>query len=231
MKQFAVAPKEKKNPKNPARMAAAKRAHARLRAKLGEAEYTARQQRAAKAKTAEQQRDAALASNAAQVEKYGADGYRRQRQDAYQALVQKIGPEAARARLTKAHAQRRQFRLDHPTPGEAMVVTLLQERGYVVQAAPSSFEFAAWDCDPNGTDYGHRAALREARIGVYFADVLIPAQRLVIEIHGGVHVLHAERDACRSAALCELGLTVHIISEEDATDEATAAAILNQLLV
>jgi hypothetical protein len=114
MKQLHVAPNR---PKNPARVAAAKRAHARLRAALGEAEYTARQRRAAKAKTTDQQRRAAKASNAAQVEKYGIAGYRRQRQDAYQALVAKIGPEAARARLTKAHVERRQFRLDHPTPG------------------------------------------------------------------------------------------------------------------
>jgi hypothetical protein len=115
-------------------------------------------------------------------------------------------------------------------PGEALVVALLAQRGYSVQEAPASFEFAAWDGDPDGTDYGHHAALREAQIGVYFADVLIPAQRLVIEIHGGIHVLHAERDARRSAALREYGLTVHIISEDDATDAATAAIILDQIL-
>jgi len=225
MKQLTVAPK-----KNPARVAAGKRAHARLRAALGEAGDIARQRRAAKAKTTEQQRHAAKASNEAQLEKYGVEGYRRQRQDAYHALVAKIGPEAARARLTKAHAERRQFRLDHPTPGEARVVALLAQRGYTVQAAPPSFEFAAWDCDPDGADYGHRDAIREAQIGVYVADVLIPAQRLVIEVNGGIHVLHTERDACRSATIRAHGLTVHIISEEDATDAVTAAAILDRIL-
>ncbi len=225
MKQFNAAPK-----KNPARVAAGKLAHARLRAELGEAGYIARQRRAAKAKTTEQQRRAALASNEAQLEKYGPDGYRRQRQDAYQALVQKIGPEAARARLTKAHAERRQFRLDHPTPGEALIVALLQQRGYTVQAAPTSFEFAAWDCDPDGAEYGQREAIREAQIDVYFADVLIPSQRLVIEINGGIHVLHSERDARRCATLREYGLTVYTITEEDATNEATAQAILNHIL-
>ena len=46
------------------------------------------------------------------------------------------------------------------------MVALLAQRGYTVQAAPASFEFAAWDGDPDGIDYGHRAALREAQIGV-----------------------------------------------------------------
>lgn len=217
-------------PKNPARVAAGKRYHAHLRATLGEAAYTARQRRAAHAKTPEQQRRAAIASNAAQVMNYGVEGYRRQRQEAYHAVVRKIGPEAARARLSKAHGEHRQFRLDHPTPGEAMIVMLLEQRGYTVHAPAHGFEYLAWERDPDGNDYGQHDAIREAQIGGYYADMLLPAQRLVIEINGGIHVLHSERDARRCAALRAYGLMVVIITENDATHAAIADELLNPML-
>ncbi len=111
-----------------------------------------------------------------------------------------------------------------------MIVMRLEQRGYTVHAPAHGFEYLAWERDPDGDDYGQCDAIREAQIGGYYVAMLLPAQRLVNEINGGIHVRHAERGYRRCAALRAYRLMVVVITEDDATHAAIADALLNPML-
>lgn len=203
--------------KDPKRVEAGQRLQAWLREKHG-------------AGLADWLRRCAQRSNAAQLESLGPDGYRAQRQAAYQAMVERYGPEQATKILATAHDASRRKRLAHPRPGELGITTTWQALGGVVHEPAEGFNYFAWLADPFGEQYGGDEAIREAQVGPYFVDVLLPAHRVVIEVNGGVHAFLAERDAARAAWLAEAGLTVYVIDEADAIDAATAGAFIERIL-
>lgn len=204
--------------KDPKRVAAGLRLHAWLREKLGAAGYSARQ------------RAAAYRSNAAQLAALGPDGYREQRQAAYHAMLERYGPERAKAILATAHDAGRRKRLANPRPGEAAITAAWQALGGVVHEPADGFNYFAWQVDPYGIAYGGDEAIREAQIGPYFVDFLLPAHQVVIEVNGGVHAMLAERDAARSAWLEEARLRVYVIDEAEAIQPDRAEAFIERIL-
>jgi hypothetical protein len=193
-------------------VAAGQARHARLRAELGDAGYRAYQQQAQAAAVA---RHPGLASRAGKV------GYR--------ATVQKYGIEWAKKRLDQANEANRTRRLANPTAGEQALCDELRRRGYTVHADLGQvFDYFVWMQDPEAANYGQVDAIREAKIGHYYADILIPAARLIIEVYGGVHQLNPARDAQRCAWLQEQGFVVVVITEEEATAPIRLAAVLDQ---
>lgn len=193
-------------------VAAGQARHARLRAELGDEGYCAYQQQAHAAAIA---RHPSLASCA------GKRGY--------QATVQQHGLEWARKCLASANETNRARRLANPTIGEQALCDELRRRSYTVHADPGQiFDYFTWAQDPEATDYGQLDAIREAKIGHYYADILLPAAGIIIEIYGGVHQLNPTRDAQRCSWLRDQGLQIVIITEEEATTPRLAA-ILDQL--
>jgi very-short-patch-repair endonuclease len=199
--------------KSPRHVAAGQARHAKLRADLGDDGYRTYQQQAHAAAIA---RHPGLASRAGKV------GYR--------ATVQKYGIEWARKRLAQANEANRTRRLANPTAGEQALCAELRRRGYTIHADSGQvFDYFTWMQTPNAVDYGQFDAIREAKIGHYYANVCLPAVRLILEVYGGVHQLNPARDAQRCAWLQEQGFVVVVITAEEATAPIRLAAVLDHL--
>lgn len=140
-------------------------------------------------------RRGAQASNRQQLTTHGVLGYRALRVAAYQACIKRHGAAVARAALRRAHAARRQQRLEAPTAGERKLREALETLGYSLEVDPQIV-------------YDQHTALLEAPLDRFYADALIPWAHLVVEVYGGVHVLLAERDRWRRRQLEALGYRV-----------------------
>lgn len=188
--------------------------HAKLREQLGEDGYRA------------YQREAGAASEAHQRAK-GAAVYHANKRRGYAALLAKYGIEVATQALQRAHRSRRAWRVDNPTEGEASMREVLRAAGYTVH------EDAATIVDGCGPDAAYTLddVIREAQVGPYFVDFLVPAQRLVIEVDGGCHQLRQEQDARRDAAIRAAGFRVVRIATEAASQPAVAAEFLFRVLI
>jgi hypothetical protein len=140
--------------KSPRHVAAGQARHAKLRAELGDDGYREYQQQA---------HAAAIAQHPGLASRAGKEGYR--------ATVGKYGIEWARKRLDQANEANRTRRLVNPTVGEQALCDELQRRGYTIHADPRQvFDYFVWMQDPKAADYGQRDAIREAKIGHYYAD-------------------------------------------------------------
>lgn len=155
-------------------------------------------------------RRGAQASNRQQLTTHGLAGYRALRVAAYRACVARHGAAVARSALQRAHARRRQQRLEAPTTGEQTLHAALQALGYVLTTDPHIV-------------YDRHTALLEAPIDRFYADALIPAVPLVIEVYGGVHVLLAERDRWRRRQLEALGYHVLELLDHLTSNQMCAA--------
>ncbi len=179
-------------------VAAGQARHAKLRDELGEDGYRAFQQQAHAAAHA---RHPGLASRA------GKAGWR--------VTVQRYGIEWAKKRLDQANEANRIRRLANPTSGEQALCDALRRRGYTIHTVSEA------------SAYGQLDAIREAKIGQYYADILLPATQTVIEVYGGVHQLNPARDAQRCAWLRDQGFHVIVIAEEEATTPQRLATVLD----
>jgi Protein of unknown function (DUF559) len=168
----------------------------------------------------------AQAANAAQLTVWGLNGYVAQRQAAYRACQDKYGTTFARTVVRAAHEARRLYRLEHPTPGEAALHTLLATLGFHVQRLQTPFDYCVWCGDPIDWHLGPQDALAEGGVGPFYCDVLLPVRRLAIEVEGGIHRLCRERDARRRAFLEAQGLRVLVLTEDQALNPTTAHAAL-----
>jgi hypothetical protein len=94
-------------------------------------------------------------------EQLGSDGYRAFQQAGYAAMKRTYGAAWARACRAKAHEVRRQWRIAHPTPGEAALTQALVDAGYHVHADPDR----PWVWPTDATSEVVELAIREATIG------------------------------------------------------------------
>ena len=200
--------------KSPRHVKAGQARHAKLREQLGEDGYRA------------YQREAGAASEAYQRAQ-GAEVYQANKRRGYVALVAKHGVEVARQALQRAHRSRRAWRVDNPTAGEATMRQALRDAGYTVHEDATTIVDG---CAPDGT-YTLDDVIREAQIGLYFVDFLVPAQRLVIEVDGGCHQLRQEQDARRDAAIRAAGFRVARIATEAASQIPVAAEFIFRFLI
>jgi hypothetical protein len=183
-------------------------------------------------------RRGALAANQAQLRAWGRSGYIQQRCDAFRACAEKHGIDFARECVKRATEARRQYRLLNPTRGERALRDLLVELGFDLVIEPTPFDYTHWCVRPD--EYGwpdcypvamsNKSAVIEAYVGNYICDVVLPVQQLAIEVYGGIHALHAERDARREAVLRSHRLQVLILSEQQACDCAQARQQIMQAL-
>ena len=65
----------------------------------------------------------------------------------------------------------------------------------------------------------------EAYADSYICDVLLPVQKIAIEVYGGVHVLHQVRDHCRKQALQAHGLRVLEFSNDESMNNMRRAIV------
>lgn len=120
-----------------------------------------------------------------------------------------------RAILASAHECRRRWRIANPTPAESLLHWAALEAGLTLHADLSGgFEWTRYRADPSCWPFTLTDAVVEGRVLGYACDLLLPAHSLALEVHGGVHVLTAERDAVRSAALHAQGIAVLTLSNE-----------------
>jgi hypothetical protein len=219
--------------KDPNKVKAGQARQRKLRQQLGEQayrDYQKAQYAAAIAAHPNLHTLGARAANTAQLTVWGLDGYIEQRQDAYRACREKYGTAFARRVVRAAHEARRQYRLDHPTRGEAALRALLAALGFQVRLEQGPFDYCHWCIDPFDWQLGPQDAIAEGGVGPFYCDVLLPVRRLAIEVEGGVHILHRERDAQRRAFLESQGLSVLVLTEDRALDPPTARGALIEAL-
>jgi hypothetical protein len=145
----------------------------------------------------------------------GEAGYCARQRALYQRAVAKHGLAKMRTVLTTAHERRRCWRIANPTVAEALLQWLALEAGLTLHAdLVGGWEWNRWRTEPGLWRFTTTDALIEARVLTFACDLLLPAHTLVIEVHGGVHALTAERDAARLAALRAQGLTVITLNNE-----------------
>lgn len=204
-------------PKDPAKVRAGKARHRQLREQLGEEGYRdyQRERRAdALRQHPNMQQRGGVSGNAAQRTAWGAAEYVEQRRRAFRACADKHGPDVARRRVARATEARRRYRLDHPTAGEAVVRAAFEQLGFRLLLPRTPFDYLAWrDAPGDGPAIDERTAVVEATVGRAIVDVLLPIQRVVIEVDGGVHVLTAASDARRRAILEAYGLRVIVLAD------------------
>jgi hypothetical protein len=196
--------------KSPRHVKAGQARHAKLREQLGEDGYRAYQRQAGAASEAHQRAQ-------------GAEVYQANKRRGYVALVAKHGVEIAKQALQRGRA----WRVDNPTEGEASMRQALRDAGYTVH------EDAATIVDGCASDVAYTLddVIREAQVGPYFVDFLVPAQRLVIEVDGGCHQLRQEQDARRDAAIRAAGFRVVRIATEAASQSPAAAEFIFRVLI
>jgi hypothetical protein len=146
----------------------------------------------------------------------GEAGYCARQRVLYQRAVQKHGTTKMREVLTAAHERRRRWRIANPTPAEELLHWFALEAGLTLHAdLAGGWEWNHWRTEPERCGFTATDALVEARVLTFACDLLLPAHALVIEVHGGVHALTAERDAARLAVLQAQGLNVITLSNEE----------------
>lgn len=146
----------------------------------------------------------------------GEVGYCAHQRGLYQRAVEKHGAAKMRKVLTEAHERRRLWRIANPTPAEAVLHWFALEVGFTLHAdLTGTWEWTRWRSEPAPWHFTTTDALVEARVLGYACDLLLPAHALVLEVHGGVHALTAERDAARLAALRAQRLTVVTLTNEE----------------
>ena len=89
-------------------------------------------------------------------------------------------------------------------------------RSRVLRAEQTSAEDIIWD-QLRGRRLGGLKFVRQAPVGVYFADFLCRARKIAVEIDGATHSTEVELagDAKRTAALESLGYRIFRISNDD----------------
>lgn len=191
-----------------ARQSAGGRARqAQIKSVLGENGYRRYQQALARA--------GGVARQAQLRATLGESGYCAYQRSLYRRAVQKHGAAKMQAILTAAHERRRRWRIANPTPAEELLHWLALQAGLTLHADLSgALEWTALQTAPTSSPWSPTDAIIEARVLGYACDLLLPAQALVIEVVGGVHVLTAERDAARLAALQAQGLSVLTLANE-----------------
>jgi hypothetical protein len=193
-------------------MRAGQARHRQLREQLGEEGYRdyQRERRADALRLhPDMQQRGGVSGNAAQLIAWGAVEYIEQRRRAFRACADKHGPDIARHRVARATEARRCYRLDHPTAGEAVVRAVVEQLGFRLLLPRTPFDYLAWCDDPgDGPAIDERTAVVEATVGRAIVDVLLPIQRIVIEVDGGVHVLTGAYDERRRVMLEAHGLRV-----------------------
>jgi hypothetical protein len=213
--------------KDPKKVAAGQARQAQRRAQLGEDGYRQAQRDLYHAALRRHPALSAIggqACHAVQREQLGVEGYRQLQAARYRKAVHRYGREWMRERLLKAHAASRAKRLANPTPGEAAVHAFLIAAGYMLHT--QLFDYLLWCNEPGVDDANVFAAYVEARIGRFYADVLVLGQHVVLEIRGGVHQLMHSYDAERDQWLRDQGLTVIVIPEEAAVNADDLAEML-----
>jgi len=216
--------------KDPKKVAAGKARQAQRRAQLGDDGYRQAQRDLYHAALRRHPSLSAIggqACHAIQKEQLGVEGYRQLQAARYRKAVNRYGRDRMRERLQRAHVAARAKRLAHPTPGEATMQTFLVAAGYTLHT--QAFDYFLWQSEPGLDAADCFDAYVEARIGRFYADVLLLGQRIVLEVRGGVHQLTLAYDAERDQWLRTQGLTVIVIAEEAAVevdDLATLLAIL-----
>src|SRR6185436_411240 len=98
--------------------------------------------------------------------------------------------------------------------------------GFQVRLDQEPFDYCAWCIDPFDWQLGPQDAIVEGGVGPFYCDVLLPVRRLAIEVEGGVHILHRERDAQRRTFLESQSLSVLVLTEDRALDPPTARGAL-----
>ena len=142
----------------------------------------------------------------------------------YQATLERHGSQFTKTVVEKAHVAGCLKRLAHPSTGEALLIDLLTELGYTVLTPDIPYTY-----NPDDT-HDDMTILREVRFGAFFVDFYVPALHLVIEVHGGCHVLQRERDAWRTHELMSrFGVQVVIICDQTILDSGVVP-LLNQVL-
>jgi hypothetical protein len=137
--------------------------------------------------------------------------YRERQRAGFQTACERHGRAAITGHIARAHAERRQWRLAHPTEAEAMLLHTLERLGYCLHPATADGAATVW---PSETVFDAYDLIREARIGRYWVDVLLPARRIAIEAIGGVHTLQTHDDAQRVRDLEGSGLRVLVFANE-----------------
>jgi very-short-patch-repair endonuclease len=219
--------------KNPARVRAGKQAQQRRRAGMSDEQYRAVQRalrERAIAKHPDMARRGAQQANAAQLREWGTDGYSRQRQNAYASCVEAHGERITKEAIKRAHIQGRLKRLHNPTPSEAALRQTLADFGYQVRCTQDPFDYSAWRGGQSHHDIGPIDVFAEAQVGPYYCDILLPNQRTVIEVYGGIHSITQKRDELRRSFLEAQGLIVIVLHDTPTQplDRATIQQALEQ---
>lgn len=218
--------------KNPQKVRAGQARQAKLRAQLGEEGYR-NYQRSRYGETIRNHPDFAerggKAANIAQLESWGTQKYREQRQRAYQACVAKYGDDFASKAIQKAQEVRRRQRLKHPTPSEAALRNYVLRLGCSVLLEDERFDYCTWCLDPSGRSFTPWDAIAECGAGRFTCDLLLPARHLALEVEGGIHLLHREKDALRRNQLEQWGLKVIVLTSDEALDDVVLDSYLRPI--
>lgn len=160
------------------------------------------------------------ACHRALLQQLGEDGYRDRQRAGFEAACHKHGREKITGQIAKAHAERRIWRLAHPTLAETALQRTLEAIGCTIhplthEEGDQSFEYRRWHRESIPPLGGHDVIL-EARVGPYFVDALLPALAVAFEVDGGVHLLRPIYDAQRRRWLESQGITVYTFTNQEA---------------
>lgn len=163
----------------------------------------------------------------------GEDGYRERQRAGFDAACAKHGRGVIVGHIRRAHTERRRWRLDHPTSAEAALLRTLADLGFTVHPSTfadgeGGFDYHLWQLGGSPV-LRYRDLIREAPVGPYFIDVLLPTRGIAIEVDGGVHKLRPDHDAIRRRRLERMGITLHSFTNEEA--EAGLGNALARLLL
>lgn len=163
----------------------------------------------------------------------GEDGYRARQRAGFAAACRKHGAERIRSHIRRAHAERRMWRLTHPTPAEAVLRSTLQSLGYhihpITYQTDDQTDHAPHGARDPGQAFGAFDLVLEAHVGAYYLDSFIPALGLAIEADGGVHQLRPQYDTHRRAWLQGMGITLWTFPNADVLAEPFRDTLAEQL--
>jgi very-short-patch-repair endonuclease len=162
------------------------------------------------------------ACHRALLQQLGEDGYRDRQRAGFEAACHKHGREKITGQIARAHAERRTWRLAHPTPAEAALQHTLEAIGFTIhplthEKGDQGFEYRRWRRE-GSPPLSRRDVIVEARVGPYFVDALLPELAVAFEVDGGVHLLRPDYDAQRRRWLEGQGLTVHAFPNKQALE-------------
>jgi very-short-patch-repair endonuclease len=158
------------------------------------------------------------AAHQALIARLGEDGYRDRQRAGFEAACEKHGRRKILSHIAIAHEERRRWRLSNPTAAESALIAAVEALGFAIhpithEAGDLGFEYQHWRHERIPA-LGQADLVREARVGPYFVDVLIPALAVAIEVDGGVHQLRPDYDERRRRWLQGIGLSVHTFANE-----------------